>query len=1419
MFESYCVLLVNLFYAIMYRKILFLKKLRSCWEGTTDLLELDENELRKLLEEAVEYRSPKDRAGKSEHFQELLTSVEAEEQKNLLFFASGAGGSSSSRYARSNYNSNNYSSGGGYNNGRRSHGSRRDSTASVAEHLTHGGSLQNLAQESSLSCGGLAASHYSYYYSSSASSSTSSSYYNSGGGGSGAYGNYAGAGKRRQTRKGHPGPSVSARQREGGSLPSNVDASHTLVGPSLANFQLAFEQKKGLSEEKSVHNWFNNKEKSKSLDKPSYSKRDDKEKDRKEGKLSGSSCDIESETRDKRSSSRGKLGTNEMLEPDNSPPEYKDKQDCMVISVDDLEASGVSEQNASAALGGVQPQNHHHHHGNQQQHSSGPRSLDADDDEGTEMKVIDNSSRAQFITHASLTVSQAAAAASQNQVDSGINFSTLEKLPTSNSASNNNNSNINNNDTSSKNELPFPPYNGKLMTIGAGSTLSFLSWTSLFGPANVIKGKESSSEKAVDVNGNSVQSSNSASERNGERKKPRRKNTQEANCITYPAQKVPGHRDDNIDSLVNFIENKDVKGKKGKTSSGGGGGGGGSSSSSSIKVKATQANAKSSRSSRDSKDTGGKKREQVSGKLQKSNSLEEISKTKLEDLTAESGAASSCSNSVSSNNDSVNVVLRRSKQRSTGDTQAVDLRGDRRSWGTEASQSINYNEIGADYSSFNSVVKNESETEFHVVTSKKTKKTKKQPQGRSSSGSRAQNLGGSGGREFSNNYRMPYSPELTRKLASSVAASEKSDSSDGESNHSNRSLPATSKFESFKTPSGEIAVDTLETVTSQSANSAMQVSYAGAVTRNKPDALDKSMPVLGQLNCMPSTNLVGWPNVSSKSTSAPSSSIEQTADKLQNDHYPPLQETQKSARLQHHASAQQQQQQQTTSSPNVEKPSSPTTIPKPAKTLPESSGKKLTGTTSQEEPAASKVDIESTQQLQESKQLSGNNSSLVTSETAPIHPLPPKSPETLPAYSSSPSEIESSGNNESSATSSIKDTKNITMRVRKQVHPSQMPGASVREFSSSHSQQSHVADDSKKILNIQSEEQAKLASNPSLLQDDRDVKKISSTHSVMVAGPPEADVAKPRIGNSVKLLSQYRSIVEKTDRLPKAIKDPQPISSKESSTVFYQSQSLNYRQEKQAEDSDGKKSKQSVSIKSEKEQELPKVQMVAKSCPVTAASGASSSRPAVILLDENVTDQDKNADAETSELTFGFEVNEDLLQSEDSDEADSSLTPVASPDTICFSNSSKSYNRSQPHQPSQQPQQPLPIAFDKQQPHPHQHVRVPSYPVNAYMPVHPIPPHSAVMVQAMYVGCPVRFQSPYHMMPHMQPVPVAVVEKCPKPREDFHYPRYIAPDESHVQKFNHDKIVSFVEMAWDDVMVELNTIGRVQYYDVNSDTN
>lgn len=92
---------------------------------------------------------------------------------------------------------------------------RRHKRESVSERLTHGGSLQNLAQPITSEFDS------SFAYLTSGSCHT--------------YGS-----SRRKNKK-YTGPSVSARQREGGSLPSNVNASHSLA--SLANLDLLFDKK------------------------------------------------------------------------------------------------------------------------------------------------------------------------------------------------------------------------------------------------------------------------------------------------------------------------------------------------------------------------------------------------------------------------------------------------------------------------------------------------------------------------------------------------------------------------------------------------------------------------------------------------------------------------------------------------------------------------------------------------------------------------------------------------------------------------------------------------------------------------------------------------------------------------------------------------------------------------------------------------------------------------------------------------------------------------------------------------------------------------------------------------------------------------------------------------------------------------
>lgn len=177
---------------------------------------------------------------------------------------------------------------------------------------------------------------------------------------------------------------------------------------------------------------------------------------------------------------------------------------------------------------------------------------------------------------------------------------------------------------------------------------------------------------------------------------------------------------------------------------------------------------------------------------------------------------------------------------------------------------------------------------------------------------------------------------------------------------------------------------------------------------------------------------------------------------------------------------------------------------------------------------------------------------------------------------------------------------------------------------------------------------------------------------------------------------------------------------------------------------------------------------------MSSTPASASARPPVILLDESISDQNRSTESETSELTFGFEVNEQLLLSEEEEEDEE--TPTASPDLSRFSNSPPNFNR----QPTQM--------FEK-------HVRLDkfpaNFPINPYISV-PIAPHPVIVQTMSYVGCQVRIQTPYMIPQHPQP---PVIEKCrSQPKEDF-ASRYIAPDESHVQKFNHDKIVSFVGLG------------------------
>lgn len=121
---------------------------------------LNDCELKDLLDEAITYKNPKDREGKSTLFKELLSQAE-ESERNAR--AASAGGSEQVRYCNTS--------------AKRSKHRRKPN--SISENVMHGGSLDNLAKEDLFEV----VHHLS-----------------------------------------KPKRTVSARQREGGSLPSNVNA-------------------------------------------------------------------------------------------------------------------------------------------------------------------------------------------------------------------------------------------------------------------------------------------------------------------------------------------------------------------------------------------------------------------------------------------------------------------------------------------------------------------------------------------------------------------------------------------------------------------------------------------------------------------------------------------------------------------------------------------------------------------------------------------------------------------------------------------------------------------------------------------------------------------------------------------------------------------------------------------------------------------------------------------------------------------------------------------------------------------------------------------------------------------------------------------------------------------------------------------
>lgn len=215
--------------------------------------------------------------------------------------------------------------------------------------------------------------------------------------------------------------------------------------------------------------------------------------------------------------------------------------------------------------------------------------------------------------------------------------------------------------------------------------------------------------------------------------------------------------------------------------------------------------------------------------------------------------------------------------------------------------------------------------------------------------------------------------------------------------------------------------------------------------------------------------------------------------------------------------------------------------------------------------------------------------------------------------------------------------------------------------------------------------------------------------------------------------------------------------------------------QRQFKDDTEKKSKEQLNcLKIEKENKLSESQIK-----------KNHSRPAVILLDENNSDNSRNSDS--SELTFGFEINEQLLLAEDNEETTPTPSPVFTPGVVV-------------PPPFNKP----PMGHINQGNSNYQkHVRIfDKYPGNFHI-NHPghHPIHQGMPIAHVVQTSPnviFRFQPPPPVFIRPPPImPAANLEKFihPHPKEDFSA-RYVAPERTvNVQNYNHDKIVSFVGLG------------------------
>ncbi|XP_039299081.1 uncharacterized protein LOC111062901 [Nilaparvata lugens] len=283
------------------------------------------------------------------------------------------------------------------------------------------------------------------------------------------------------------------------------------------------------------------------------------------------------------------------------------------------------------------------------------------------------------------------------------------------------------------------------------------------------------SKKSLDENGNALGTTNKVETNTSERKTKRKKKNYR-NIVN--AENIEGHRwEEDIDSLMKYINSGSGTTEECKSQ------------------KSRQVRPTKSKEDEGRKRRAGKESER---KIHKSNSMEEISKTKLEDLTSPS------QKTTEENNTRVKPI----KQVTLDDN---ELEASCRTVSVEQIQVIDHKKPLEKESS------DLQDSEFHLVCKKKQRKKKRQANNFGRQGRGASHSGYCPHQGFPSHYRRSAKTiqdriQPRRKSASSVPPSDKSDSSDLDSVHS---LPVSST-----TPKPTVGK------TSTSGGSTPQASYA-----------------------------------------------------------------------------------------------------------------------------------------------------------------------------------------------------------------------------------------------------------------------------------------------------------------------------------------------------------------------------------------------------------------------------------------------------------------------------------------------------------------------------------------------------------------------------------------------------------------